>query len=213
MTAPLLRATGVTVGYGRTVIVRDTSVELRAGDEIALLGRSGAGKTTLLLALAGLLPVRTGAVTYDDASNREDLVAMVFQAPSLVPELTALENVALPLRLRGTPAATAYSRAEAALGQLAVHGVDAMPHELSGGQQQRVAVARVLATGHRVVLADEPTGPLDRATGHAVLDALRRHVAEVDGALVVASHDTELVAGFPAQWTMSDSTVSAGVHA
>jgi ABC-type lipoprotein export system ATPase subunit len=213
MSDPLLRATDVTIGYGRTVIVRDASVELRPGDEIALLGRSGAGKTTLLLGLAGLLPVATGSVTYIDTCDRLDLVAMVFQAPSLVPELSARENVALPLRLRRVSAELAYQRADAALRELGVAAVDAMPDQLSGGQQQRVAVARVIATGHRVVLADEPTGPLDHATGRLVLDALRRHVADVDGALVVASHDVGLVETFRTQWTMSDGALNPRVHA
>jgi putative ABC transport system ATP-binding protein len=210
VTELLLQSRNLTVAHGRTVVVTDVSIDIRSGDEVALLGRSGAGKTTLLLALAGLVRPAQGTVTYENLDDRVD-IGMVFQAPSLLPELTAVENVALPMRLRGVPGPTAYRRAESALGELGIVTNTAMPNELSGGQQQRVAVARVLASRPRIVLADEPTGALDRATALKVLAALRRHVAEVDGALVVASHDEELVGELPRQLVLSDGAVAPGV--
>jgi ABC-type lipoprotein export system ATPase subunit len=120
---------------------------------------------------------------------------MVFQAPSLMPELSALENVTLPLRLRGIGAAEARASASAALVAMGVaDAADALPAQLSGGQQQRVAIARALAGNHRLVLADEPTGALDRAHAHQAALALRDGVAATGGALVLATHDPELAA-------------------
>jgi ABC-type lipoprotein export system ATPase subunit len=120
---------------------------------------------------------------------------MVFQAPSLMPELTALENVTLPLRLRNVDVESARVRAFAALVEVGVADVaGALPAQLSGGQQQRVAVARALAGRHHLVLADEPTGALDRVHARLVVRSLRDAVAATGGALVLATHDPELAA-------------------
>jgi ABC-type lipoprotein export system ATPase subunit len=208
----LLRARDLSIQYGRTVIVSEASVTIRAGEQSALVGRSGAGKTTLLLTLAGLLAASSGEVSWPGLDGPRD-IGLVFQAPSLLPELTAAENVALPLRLRSVQAPEAYRRAHAALEELHVDAPDAMPNELSGGQQQRVAVARVLAAEPRLVLADEPTGSLDRTTADIVLAAIRRHVEAVAGALIVATHDEDLVAGLPHRLVLIDGVVRQGVSA
>jgi len=133
---------------------------------------------------------------------------MVFQAPSLMPELTALENVVLPLRLRGAGREGAGKLALTALGNVAAADLaQALPSQLSGGQQQRVAIARALAGEHRLVLADEPTGALDRAHARAAVLALRDRVAATGGALVLATHDPELAELFDEQLAVVDGRI------
>jgi ABC-type lipoprotein export system ATPase subunit len=197
--ATLVRAEAVGVRFGRTDVFRGIDLDIAPGSGTALTGRSGSGKTTLLLVLAGLLTPTTGLVRWPgldpDPRRRRAQIGMVFQAPSLMPELTALENVTLPMRLRGIGAAAARTSAAAALDTMAVAAAaDALPEQLSGGQQQRVAIARALAGNHRLVLADEPTGALDRAHAHQAALALRDGVAASGGALVIATHDPELAA-------------------
>jgi ABC-type lipoprotein export system ATPase subunit len=205
----LIAASGVGVSFGRSAVLDGVDLALRAGDQVALLGRSGSGKSTLLLALAGLLPVDRGTIAWpglstDPVARRADL-AVVFQAPSLVAELSAVQNVALPLRLRGQDRTTAYAAAASALAGLDLaDALDALPDELSGGQQQRVAMARVLAGRPLVVLADEPTGALDSTTAERVLAVLRAHVLAVGGALILATHDEELAAAFPRRLELRD---------
>ena len=195
---PLVQAQDLRVAFGgRGVVLDGVSLDLRRGEQLALVGRSGSGKSTLLLALAGLLAPDAGSVRWPglpaDPGARRAQLAMVFQAPSLVPELTADQNVALPLRLRGQEREAAYSAARRALEDLGLGTAGAaLPDELSGGQQQRVALARVLAGRPAVVLADEPTGALDDATARHVLQVLQAHVRSVGGALLVATHDTQL---------------------
>jgi ABC-type lipoprotein export system ATPase subunit len=133
---------------------------------------------------------------------------MVFQAPSLMPELTALQNVTLPLRLRGTEMGPAREDAMQALSTVnAADLADALPAQLSGGQQQRVAIARALAGRHQLVLADEPTGALDRAHAREVALALRDGVAANGGGLVIATHDPELAEMFDQQLVVEDGTI------
>ncbi|HEV7208062.1 MAG TPA: ATP-binding cassette domain-containing protein [Mycobacteriales bacterium] len=196
---PLLVADDVAVGYRRTPLLESVSWTVAPGSETALTGRSGSGKSTLLLVLAGLLPPLTGVVRWPglgvDASTRSGQIGLVFQAPSLLPELTATENVALPLRLRGSDRLDAEAAASAALAAVGLDGAaQALPGQLSGGQQQRVAIARVIAGSPRLVLADEPTGALDRGNAAAVLTVLRDAVRASGGALIVATHDEELAA-------------------
>jgi len=195
--APVVVAAGLHLAYGTTPVLTDTSLTVGPGAELALTGRSGSGKTTLLLALAGLLKPERGSIRWPgleaDPVLRRAQIGLVFQAPSLLPELTAAENVALPLRLRGSSVEHAGAATRAALAVVGLlDAADALPAQLSGGMQQRVAVARVLAGTPRLVLADEPTGALDRSSGFAVLTALRDHVTAAGGALVVATHDEEL---------------------
>lgn len=217
MSAPLdevlVRARALGVRYGATSILHDIDLDVAAGSHIALTGRSGSGKTTLLLVLAGLLPPSDGTVAWPgldaDPRRRRGQIGMVFQAPSLMPELTALQNVTLPLRLRGVEREPAREQAMGALSHVAATDLaDAMPAQLSGGQQQRVAIARALAGRHRLVLADEPTGALDRTHAHEAALALRDGVAATGGALLLATHDAELAAMFDQQLAVVDGTVA-----
>ena len=208
MSDVLLSTEGLRVGYAGADVVRDVRVVLRGGDDVALVGRSGSGKTTLLLAMAGLLTPSAGRVSSYGLSRRD--IAVVFQSPSLLPDLSALENVALPLRLSGqVNVADARERAAHALADLDITALDALPGRLSGGQQQRVAVARVLAAGPRVILADEPTGALDPQTAARVMTALRAHCDRVDGALLVATHDATVAAAARTTWHLDDGRLAA----
>jgi ABC-type lipoprotein export system ATPase subunit len=215
--APLVSASTLGVRYGATQILRDVDLDIAAGSHIALTGRSGSGKTTLLLVLAGLLAPTEGDVTWPglstDRTERRGQIGMVFQAPSLMPELTALQNVTLPLRLRGTDRQHAEAAALVALGHVrAADLADALPPQLSGGQQQRIAIARALGGGHRLVFADEPTGALDRAHAHEAALALRDGVAATGGALVLATHDPELAELFDQQLAVADGTIRHSVR-
>jgi ABC-type lipoprotein export system ATPase subunit len=213
----LVCTTSLGVRYGASRILRDIDLEVRPGSHLALTGRSGSGKTTLLLVLAGLLTPSEGTVTWPGlATNpveRRGQIGMVFQAPSLMPELTALENVTLPLRLRGEGVNAAREQSLGALGLVGAGDLAAaLPAQLSGGQQQRVAIARALAGGHRLVLADEPTGALDRAHAQEAALALREGVAATGGALVLATHDPELAELFGDQLALADGTILQGVR-
>jgi len=184
----LVEAVDLTVRYGRRTVLDRVSLRVQAADVCAVTGRSGSGKTTLLLALAGLLRAAAGSVAVAAGVD----VVYVPQAPSLVPELTAMENVVLAMRLRGAEPAAAANRAVRELSALDLTDArDALPHELSGGMAQRVALARALAVDPTVLLVDEPTGALDRATGAKVLRLLCGRVS-TDCALLVATHDPEV---------------------
>ena len=198
-------------GTGATAVVavRDVSCEVLAGQRVAIMGPSGSGKSTLLHLLAGLDAPTSGAVTWPAIGRQEELrpgpVAVVFQGPSLLPPLDVAENVTLPLLLAGATRTAARAAAEAALDRLALSSLASkLPEELSGGQAQRVAVARVLAGRPRLVLADEPTGQLDFATGATVIDALMEAVDHLDAALVVTTHDPRTAARLSTRWTMAD---------
>ena len=208
----LVEARGVarTFGEGRSsvVAVHDVTCSIRAHDRIALMGASGSGKTTLLHLLAGLDSPTVGTITWPAIGTRNDLrpgaVAVVFQGPSLLPALDVAENVALPLLLRGVDADTARGLALDALRSLGLETMaNKLPEELSGGQAQRVAVARVLADRPRLILADEPTGQLDHATGLDVIDALLTAADLTGAALVVNTHDPLIANQLPRRWSMT----------
>lgn len=195
---PVVFARGIGVTYGRRAVLDGVDVTLRRGDAMALTGRSGSGKTTLMLVLAGLLAPTAGSVTWPRLPKAVPAGMYVPQAPSLIAELTALENVLLALRLRGDPPAESREAAAEQLGTLGLQGAaDALPAELSTGMQQRVALARALVTRPALLLADEPTGALDHATGAHTLAVLREAAASTGAALVIATHDPEVAEQLP----------------
>ncbi len=197
-----------TFGRGAAAVhaLRGVSLTVAPGELVALVGRSGSGKTTLLNLVGGLDRPDAGTVhvagtdvgALDDdglVALRRDVVSSVFQTFGLVPVLTAAENVGVPLRLRRVPGAEREQRVARLLDLvgLTAHATQ-RPDELSGGQQQRVALARALAASPRLLVADEPTGQLDRETGLAVM-ALVRGVVEAEGvAALVSTHDPVMVA-------------------
>ncbi len=195
--APLVHAHAVSLSYGRSAVLGHIDLDVEERAELAVTGRSGSGKTSLLLVLAGLISPTAGVIRWPGLSDnpiaRRFEIAMVFQSPSLLPELTAVENVCLPLRLRGWAQPVARAAARDSLSIMELDGeADALPAQLSGGQQQRVAVARALAIRPRLILADEPTGALDRAHATQVLTALRDYARTEGAGLVLATHDEEL---------------------
>lgn len=184
--------------------VDDVSMRVGARELVAIFGPSGSGKTTLLLLAAGLLRADSGSVRFDGRdlgaftkrealSYRRTKLGFVFQGFNLTAGLTAQENVALALLLRGVAHGEARERAYAALGEVGLAGRSGhTPDRLSGGEQQRVAIARALVGGPRLILADEPTGNLDSETGDSVLGLLRALPREHDAAAVLVTHDARV---------------------
>jgi putative ABC transport system ATP-binding protein len=200
----ILSARDLIVAFAGRVVLEGFSVELAQGDQCALTGRSGSGKTTLLLVLAGLLKPTAGTV---DLLLEPTDVVYVPQAPSLVPELTAVQNASLGLRVRGVAPRDAEDRGRDQLRALGLDDADdALPSELSGGMQQRVALARALAVQPRLLLADEPTGALDHATGIRVIDILKEHAARTGATVIVATHDHNVAARFARQLVITPLT-------
>jgi len=183
-------------------IVKGATFRVRAGEAVAILGASGSGKSTLLGLLAGLDVPSAGRVRIDGADLfaldedgrarlRSRMVGFVFQSFQLLPALTALENVMLPLELAG--GADAAGRARAVLARVGLgERLGHYPRQLSGGEQQRVAVARAFVTAPRVLFADEPTGNLDSATGEQVIELLFEMNRERGATLVLVTHDADL---------------------
>ncbi|WP_055523681.1 ABC transporter ATP-binding protein [Streptomyces graminilatus] len=201
----------LTFGRGTTAVVavHGADLSVRAGDRLAIVGPSGSGKSSLLHLLAGLERPTSGAVSWPGLGGSAD-IGLVFQADSLVPALDVAENTALPLVLAGRPEARRRLSVTEALGLVgAADLADRLPEEISGGQAQRVAVARVLAQEPRLILADEPTGRLDHATGARVLDALLVAADRTGAALVVTTHDPAVAARLTVRRAMRDGRLLA----
>ena len=206
------------IGLSAVVAVHGVSCVVRPGDLISLSGPSGSGKTTLLHLLAGLDHPTTGTVEWPAIGGPHRLrpgpIAIVFQAPSLLPPLDVIENVALPLLLQGIDRHTARTAAAAALRRLDLETLALkLPEELSGGQAQRVAVARVLAGRPQLILADEPTGQLDHASGAAVIDALIAAATETGAALIVNTHDATVADRLNHHWAMINGRLATDARA
>lgn len=185
-------------------ILKGISLTIDAGETVGILGPSGAGKTSLLMILAGLEKLSSGRITLDGnditrldedrlAALRRDLVGIVFQAFRLIPSLTALQNVAIPLELAGRD--NTADMAAAALRSVGLeHRLSHLPDQMSGGEQQRVAIARAMVAKPRILLADEPTGNLDSVTSEKVIVSLFKSAADANAALVLVTHDADLAA-------------------
>jgi predicted ABC-type transport system involved in lysophospholipase L1 biosynthesis ATPase subunit len=219
---PLVSCQGAGRTYGAgptaTVGLQPVDCEVRSGERIALVGPSGSGKSTLLHLMAGLDEPSVGSVTWPALGGRAALrpgpVAVVFQGPSLLPPLTVLENVALPLILGGQDNEAALVAAAHSLELVGLDDLgDKLPEEISGGQAQRVAVARALAGEARLILADEPTGQLDRATGAEVVDVLLAAADHAGAAIVLSTHDPAIAERLPIRWEMHGGRLVAGREA
>jgi ABC-type lipoprotein export system ATPase subunit len=200
-------------GGSEVVALRDVGCEVAAGELIAITGPSGSGKSTLLHVLAGLDRPTAGSVSWPDLRPplRPAAIAVVFQGPSLLAPLDVLENVALPLLLMGAAEAGAREQARRALDLAGVADLAArLPEELSGGQAQRVAVARALVSRPRLILADEPTGQLDRASARRVIDLLVAVAGSLGAALVVSTHDAGVAEALPVRWRMDRGRLAEG---
>jgi putative ABC transport system ATP-binding protein len=208
MILPAVAMRGVDLSLGRGAarvhILRDVSLTIARGEAVGIVGASGSGKSTLLMIMAGLERVDRGEVEIDGvrlgdlsedalARFRGARVGIVFQSFHLIPTMTALENVAAPLELAGARDAEARARDEldqVGLGDRLGH----YPAQLSGGEQQRVALARALCPRPSLLIADEPTGNLDEATGRAIMDLIFDLRARRGATLALVTHDPELAA-------------------
>ncbi len=209
----------VPAASGPVKILRGIDIDIAAGAVVGLIGPSGSGKTSLLMVMAGLEAATSGQIMIggqslagldEDALARIRLanVGIVFQAFHLIASMTALENVAIPLELAGD--ASAQSKAEAALREVGLgHRLDHLPGQLSGGEQQRVALARAFAPRPRLLLADEPTGNLDQATGDAVMALLFDLRARSGATLLLITHDAALAARCDRTIRMADGRIVA----
>jgi putative ABC transport system ATP-binding protein len=215
----LLKGTGLQRSYGPTPALRGIDLEIGEGEIVAVTGPSGCGKSTLLHCLAGILRVDAGEVRYRDqdlglwsdadrSRLRRSEFGVLFQFGQLVPELTAAENVALPLLLAGSGRREARKAATLWLGRFGVGDLaDHLPGRMSGGQQQRCAVARALVTEPRILFADEPTGALDVLTGEQVLNEIVHIVREQGTSVVLVTHDAKVAAYGDREITMRDGVL------
>ena len=189
-------------GASRVEILKNISLDIAEGEAVALVGPSGSGKSTLLMTMAGLErpdsgQIRIQGTALDTLSEdalalfRGKTIGIVFQSFHLIPTMTALENVAVPLELAGRT--DAYSRAKAELARVGLSTrLHHMPAQLSGGEQQRVAIARALAPDPAILVADEPTGNLDEANGRAIIELIFALRAERGATLMLVTHDADL---------------------
>lgn len=225
LNAPLLTAEDLHLSFGSTRALSSASLQVHAGEVLALMGPSGSGKSTLLHCLAAILTPDEGRVTFagqdlaamSDAARsalRRSEFGFVFQFGQLVPELTCLENVAMPLRLNGVRRSEARAQAEEWLTRLEVADVaHKRPGETSGGQGQRVAVARALVARPRVVFADEPTGALDSLNGERVMQLLIAAARDTGAAVVLVTHEARVAAYSDREAVVRDGRVREQEHA
>ena len=219
----LLETRDIAKSFGQTPALRGASVAVARGEILAVMGPSGSGKSTLLHCLAGIFPPDSGEVWFDgrrldtltDSARtrlRRTAFGFVFQFGNLVPELTAADNVALPLMLKRAGRKEAYRQAAQWLDRLGLGDKGTRrTGELSGGEAQRVAVARALALGPRALFADEPTGSLDSLTGEKVMDLLTGLAREQGVTVVVVTHDVRVAAYADRQVLVRDGVVTADV--
>lgn len=211
MTDLVLEATGLTKNYASTRALAGVDLNVRRGESLAIMGASGSGKTTLLHVLAGIVAPDAGAVRFTPASGapidvtggsegvrsrlRRERFGFVFQQGLLIPELTAIENIALAVMINGTGRRAATEHAAGWMASLGLAGMEERRiGELSGGQAQRVAIARAQVTGAELIFADEPTGALDSQTSADVMNALLWSTTGQGRTLVVVTHDADVAA-------------------
>jgi putative ABC transport system ATP-binding protein len=217
---------GKTYGTGPTAVraLVDVSLDVLGGEVLLMMGPSGSGKTTLLSIMGGILDASSGSVRVrgeelvglperERPRIRRTHIGFVFQGFNLFPALTTLENVALPLDVRGERGPAARDRARAALERVGLGDkIGAHPADLSGGQKQRVAIARALVGNPSIVLADEPTAALDSVSGRTVLELLRDLARDAGRAIVLVTHDSRAVAYADRIVSIEDGRLREGAH-
>jgi len=218
----LLKCVDLHKSFGRVDVVRGVNLSLPTGTFCSIMGRSGSGKTTLLHLLSALEAPTSGSISFEGreirslnedqlALWRREHIGLVFQAFHLIPTLSALENVAFPLYPMRVSAEERRERASARLEQVGLgHRLEHRPSRLSGGEQQRVAIARALINHPTLILADEPTGNLDKKSGEEILDIFGRLNREEGVAVIVVTHDSEVAAIAKHSFTMVDGKLEDG---
>jgi putative ABC transport system ATP-binding protein len=219
-----LRDVSLTLGHGASAVhvLKGISLDVARAETVGIVGPSGSGKSTLLMVLAGLERVDAGSVKIagqrlnglsedDIAAFRGRNIGIVFQSFHLIPNMTALENVAVPLELAGRPDPFGIAERELAALGLAER-LTHYPSELSGGEQQRVAIARALAPEPAILVADEPTGNLDQATGRQIADLLFAKASERGMTLVLVTHDAMLAGRCGRQVAMRSGRIETGAQ-
>ena len=216
----IIEARDVVLSFGETPALRGATVSAAAGEILAVMGPSGSGKSTLLYCLAGILVPASGEIWYDGrrvdtlaepqrSTLRRDRFGFVFQLGQLVPELTAEENVALPLLLGGARRTAALTESRAWLARLGLDGLEERRSgELSGGQAQRVALARALVAEPEILFADEPTGSLDSLTGEHVMNLLTAAAREEGTTVILVTHEPRVAAYADREVIVRDGRVS-----
>lgn len=219
--APLIEARDVELSFGQTPALRGADLSVAAGEILAVMGPSGSGKSTLLHCMAGILVPDSGEVLFDGrrvdrmreperSELRRDRFGFVFQFGQLVPELTAQENVAMPLLLGGTRRGPALAEARGWFPRLGLDGLEGRRSgELSGGQAQRVALARAMVARPDVLFADEPTGSLDSLTGEQVMELLVDAVRENGTTAVIVTHEARVAACADREVLVRDGKVTS----
>jgi len=220
----VISAAGLVKRFGQTEALRGIDFSLTRGEIVAVMGPSGSGKSTLLHCMAGILAPDAGTVTFEgrqieglgEAERtrlRRTSFGFVFQFGQLVPELSALENVALPLLLNNVKRSTAEEEAAVWFPRLGLEGMERRrPGEMSGGQAQRVAVARALVTRPSVVFADEPTGSLDTIAGEQVMELLTAAATEQNTSVLLVTHEARVAAFAQREIVVRDGRVSGAVR-
>jgi putative ABC transport system ATP-binding protein len=216
---PELKLENVSYQYkhGDRKVVNEVTCLFEGGKLNAVVGPSGSGKTTLLSLLAGLDQPNLGQISIDGESlssldldrYRRERVSMIFQAFQLFPLLTALENVCFPMQINGVPKAEIREKGKSLLSSVGIteEKFKRYPANLSGGEQQRVAIARTLATGAHVLLADEPTGNLDKANGDKLIEILGQLAHEQGYCVIIVTHDPSIAERSDNVWRMSDGVL------
>ncbi|EPH03799.1 hypothetical protein HMPREF1531_01225 [Propionibacterium sp. oral taxon 192 str. F0372] len=200
-TQPVLQTHDITKSFGQVPALRGVSLTVGAGESVAIMGPSGSGKSTLLHCLSGVLTPEIGQVSFcgEEISSMSDRrrshlrlanAGFVFQDGQLIPELSARENIALPLMLTGTKKSKAFAAADEVIGRIGLIDLrNRRPGDMSGGQAQRIAIARAMVARPKVIFADEPSGALDQATGHEVIQLLTTTARMAGTTLVMVTHD------------------------
>ncbi|GFN36000.1 ABC transporter ATP-binding protein [Tepidimicrobium xylanilyticum] len=198
-------------------VLKDVNCRFEGGQLNAIVGPSGSGKTTPLSIMAGLDKPTQGTITINNIDlndldldeYRRDSVSMVFQAFQLFPLLTALENLSFPMEYKGMDKNQARERSKKILESLGIDGDKQFryPSNLSGGEQQRVAIGRTLATGAKVILADEPTGNLNDENSYKIIDIFKRLAHEQGFCVIIVTHDMEIAEQSDNVWRIKDGTI------
>lgn len=222
MTEPIISARDIKKKFGQTEALRGVSLDVEAGEVLAIMGPSGSGKSTLLHSLAAITGVDSGEIVFDgkriDKLNDKDrsilrrtAFGFVFQFSQLVPELSVHDNVALPLLLNGTNRKAAYQKAAEWIKKVGLKGKEnSLPGEISGGQAQRVAIARAMVIEPRILFADEPTGSLDSLNSEKVMELFIKTAKDNGTTVIMVTHEPTIAAYADREVIVRDGVISSG---